>query len=108
MVIMYELDLNLHVIDRQVYSVLDWMGDIGGLLEAMLYLGMFLVSFFKYGQLQAMLAQHLFVTENREKKQEPLPQVSSFRLMMLSACKKLCKCCSCCCILRVNRSDRIK
>ena len=56
MTVMYELELNLNIIDRQVYSVLDWMGDIGGLLEAMLYLGMFLVTFFKYGQLQAMLA----------------------------------------------------
>ena len=66
MTIMYELDMDLDVIDRQVYSVLDWMGDIGGLLEAMLYLGMFLVTVFKYGQLQAMLAQNLFVTANRE------------------------------------------
>ena len=26
----YELNLDLTVIDRQVYSILDWLGDIGG------------------------------------------------------------------------------
>ena len=33
----FELDLDLTVIDRQVYSILDWLGDIGGLAEALVY-----------------------------------------------------------------------
>ena len=34
-----EFDLDLTVIDRQVYSVLDWLGDTGGLGEALFFLG---------------------------------------------------------------------
>ena len=30
--ISYELDLNKQVFDRAVYTVLDWLGDIGGLM----------------------------------------------------------------------------
>lgn len=37
--ITFELNLDLKVIDRQVYSVLDWLGDIGGLVEALFFIG---------------------------------------------------------------------
>ena len=35
----FEFDLDLIVIDRQVYSFLDWLGDIGGLGEACFFIG---------------------------------------------------------------------
>ena len=37
--ITFEFDLDLTVIDRQVYSILDLLGDIGGLGEALFFIG---------------------------------------------------------------------
>ena len=31
--ISWEFDLTLYRVDRDVYSLLDWIGDIGGLME---------------------------------------------------------------------------
>ena len=33
--IIYERDLDFHRVDREVYSILDWLGDVGGLYEAL-------------------------------------------------------------------------
>ena len=44
----FEFDLSLYRVDRDVYSILDWIGDIGGLSEglALFFGGMFaLMSF---------------------------------------------------------------
>lgn len=30
--ISYEMDLNMHVAERTVYTILDWLGDVGGLM----------------------------------------------------------------------------
>ena len=51
----FELDLDLTIIDRKVYSILDWLGDMGGMLEALVYLGAFFLTIINYGQFQAML-----------------------------------------------------
>lgn len=48
------------VIDRQVYSLLDWLGDIGGLGEALFFLGGGLLLILKYGQLDQMLVNALY------------------------------------------------
>ena len=34
--ITFEFDLTLYEMERTAYNVLDWIGDIGGLLEALL------------------------------------------------------------------------
>ena len=47
----YEFDLNLETLDRQVYSILDWLGDIGGLSEALLFIAGLFLGFLHYGQL---------------------------------------------------------
>ena len=36
MQVTFELDLDLHRVDRSVYSVLDWIGDIGGLEQGLM------------------------------------------------------------------------
>ena len=45
----FEKDLDLTVIDRQVYSVLDWLGDVGGLAEALMYIGTFILAVLHFG-----------------------------------------------------------
>ena len=57
----YELDLDLTVIDRQAYSVLDWLGDIGGLTEAIFFIsGTFLI-LFNYRKFESMMVSYLFL-----------------------------------------------
>ena len=49
--IIYERDLDLHRVDREVYSILDWLGDVGGLYEAFhIICGIFIyvVNFLKF------------------------------------------------------------
>ena len=35
MSVSYEFDLDFHRIDRETYNSLDWLGDLGGLKEAL-------------------------------------------------------------------------
>ena len=56
----YELSLDMNVIDRQVYSILDWLGDIGGLGEAAFFIGGGLLGILRYGQLDQMLVSALY------------------------------------------------
>ena len=44
--ISFEFDLTLYRVDRDVYSILDWIGDIGGLNEGCFVGLSLLVSFF--------------------------------------------------------------
>ena len=50
------LGRNLHQINRQTYSVLDWLGDLGGLIDALYYIGYYLMSPFSLFALQTKLA----------------------------------------------------
>ena len=45
------MDLDLQVIDRQVYNVLDWVGDIGGLGEGLFFLSISMLSIIHFGAL---------------------------------------------------------
>ena len=40
----YEFDLDLTFVDRKVYSVLDLLGDVGGLGEALFFMGSFFLA----------------------------------------------------------------
>ena len=58
--ITFEFDLNLHRIDRDVYSFLDWVGDVGGLNEG-LYLGLKVVLiFFQFHDFEHFLIERLY------------------------------------------------
>ena len=46
--IAYEFDLNLHSIDREAYNILDWLGDLGGLKEAIMIILGFIFGVFNY------------------------------------------------------------
>ena len=48
------------MIDRQVYSILDWAGDIGGLSGAATFVGSVIVGLLHYGKFDAMLIRELF------------------------------------------------
>lgn len=39
MSVSFEMDKNLRQINRQTYGFLDWLGDVGGLLDALFFIG---------------------------------------------------------------------
>ena len=62
----FELDLNFVVIDRQVYSVLDWLGDIGGLVESLFFIGGIVLMVFNYTHFDFLINSHLFRIRSKD------------------------------------------
>ena len=62
----FEFDLTLYRVDRDVYSLLDWVGDVGGLNEG-LYIGFKIV----LGLFQFMVLEHLLIEKLYLKPQSP-------------------------------------
>ena len=51
MTVVWEFDLDLHRVDRDVYSILDWIGDIGGLNEGLMIICGILLGFLQFNML---------------------------------------------------------
>ena len=51
MTVVWEFDLDLHRVDRDVYSILDWIGDIGGLNEGLMIICGVLLGFLQFNML---------------------------------------------------------
>ena len=56
----FEFDLDFTVTDRQVYSILDWLGDTGGLVEALFFIGGTVLILFNYTQFESLMVRHLY------------------------------------------------
>lgn len=56
----YEFDLNEYRIDREAYNMLDWLGDIGGLKEAMMIIFGFIFGLFNYHTFEDYLVSKLY------------------------------------------------
>lgn len=67
----FEFDLTLYRVDRDVYSLLDWVGDVGGLNEG-LYIGFKIV----LGLFQFMVLEHLLIEKLYLKPQSPDSEVT--------------------------------
>ena len=61
--ISYEMDLNMHVAERTVYTFLDWLGDVGGLMGIVFDAGALLLMFFLGNGLNYILISHVFKEE---------------------------------------------
>ena len=61
--IAYEFDLNLYRIDREAYNFLDWLGDLGGLKEALTIMLAFVYGIFNYNKFENYLVSRLFRAE---------------------------------------------
>ena len=62
---MFEFDLNLYRIDREAYNMLDWLGDIGGLKEALTLILSFVFLLFNYHTFQDYLVSNLYREETK-------------------------------------------
>ena len=56
----FEVDLNLRVIEREVYTIIDWMGDIGGLGEAYFFISWSILSLIHFEAVDNMIIRELF------------------------------------------------
>ena len=124
------MELDLKVIDRQVYNFLDWVGDIGGLGEGLFFMSITVLSIIHFGALDNQIIQELFrvnttsgvvknvpTTErNLTERDNPeghlsrtpsvvtnLPKTSSFRLFLQYLCPKCCLFLCC----KPNKRERI-
>ena len=75
----FELDQNFVVTDRQVYSVLDWLGDIGGLVESLFFIGGIVLMVFNYTYFDFLITSHLFKVRSKDEsnKKKPLSNDNS-------------------------------
>ena len=55
MSVTFEFDLTLYRVDRDVYSILDWIGDVGGLNEGLFLLFKMILGFCQFKDLQHLL-----------------------------------------------------
>ena len=62
----YEFDLNLYRIDREAYNMLDWLGDLGGLKEALIIIFGFTAGLFNYHKLENFMVSHVYRAETRK------------------------------------------
>ena len=62
MAVTYEFDLTYHEMQRTAYNILDWFGDLGGLLEALMIVFGAFYGFLHYQTFNNFLVQRLYRT----------------------------------------------
>ena len=67
----YEIDLNMRVYDRAVYTALDWLGDIGGLMGILFDMGTLLMMFVIGNNLSYLLVSEVFKEPGHDPKSDP-------------------------------------
>ena len=60
MQVMFEFNLTLYHIDRDVYSILDLIGDVGGMFEAIFLFLCFILNFSQFFDFDHFLIEKLF------------------------------------------------
>ena len=70
MQVTFEFDLNLYRIDRAIYSILDWISDIGGLKDGIILIIKALIPIMNFKTFEHFLIEHLFVKRDLEPCQE--------------------------------------
>ena len=56
----FEFDLTLYRVDRDVYSILDWIGDVGGLYEGLFLFFKMLLIFSQFNDFHHYLIERLY------------------------------------------------
>ena len=64
--IAYEFDFNEYRIDREVYNLFDWLGDMGGLKEAVMLILGFIFNVFNYHTFGDYLVSQLYRAETQK------------------------------------------
>ena len=110
MQVTFEFDLTLYRIDRDVYSMLDLIGDLGGLAEGLTIILAIILSFATFNNFDHFLIEYLYGKHDESQKIVPLRD-NKTRL-----CRQKCNGClpkaycsrkeKRCCLLQVFRLSR--
>ena len=57
------MDFDLYTVEREVYTLLDWLGDVGGLNEGLVMIGSLFMFFLAGNGLDFLLYSHMFKIE---------------------------------------------
>ena len=69
------LDLRVRIINRQTYDVLGWLGDLGGLIDALYYIIFFILSPYTSYRLKSKILRGLFrMQPHHEDDEKPPPE----------------------------------
>ena len=60
MQVTFEFDLTLYRVDRDVYSILDWVGDVGGLNEGLYLILSVILAISQFHEFEHLLVEQLF------------------------------------------------
>ena len=63
----FEMEMDKYTIERTVYTSLDWLGDVGGLMDILFVIGAFPVMLLQGNGLSFLLLKGLFKREAKEK-----------------------------------------
>ena len=63
MAVTFEFDLTFYEMERTAYNILDWFGDLGGLLEALMVFFAAIYGFIHYETFNNFLVQKLYRTD---------------------------------------------
>ena len=58
--------MDLKQTEREVYSFLDWVGDLGGLFDGLKLFFLGLIGFFNYNMYNSYMVSQLFMTQRSE------------------------------------------
>ena len=72
MQVTFEFDLTLYRIDRDVYSILDLIGDLGGLAEGLFIILAIILGLLTFNDFDHFLIEHLYGKHDEHKKLVPL------------------------------------
>ena len=93
-----EFDLTLHRVDRNVYGVLDWVGDVGGLYEGVYLILYIILVFTQFHDFEHFLIEYLFIKSEDELNSENQStfldekKTSWLRQKLISIFPKSCRC----------------
>ena len=107
--ITFEFDLALYRVDRNVYSIIEWVGDVGGLNEGLLIVCSGILAILNFNRFNHFMAERLF-----RKTPGPMGAIKHLSDGKTRVWRqKLNDSCSCCqrlfClkICRLNREERL-
>ena len=109
MQVTFEFDLTLYRIDREVYSLFDLIGDLGGLAEGLFIILAIILGSLTFNNFDHFLIEHLYGKHDENKKLVPLKNDNT-RL-----CRQKCFSClakgknqgGCLAIFRLSREERL-
>ena len=93
----FEFDLTLYRVDRDVYSILDWIGDVGGLNEGLYLFFKMILVFFQFNDFQHFLIEKLYTKPPEESGSDSASHLSVSKTSLLrqkiNACIPRCLLC---------------